>query len=198
MDREAQIDELWSRQRITDILFSYCRACDRLDEELMESLFWPDATAYHGPYRGSAESFWRGALSFLGRIPAALHYASNVIIRIDGDFAQQEALFTAWHRVAKGPIPGGELLAESAFAQHDLDQDEDAVFCGRYVNWFERRGDEWRIIRHICFTEWEYWMPASERSPVSSKSLAKRDRSDPVYWLPEPDSPLAAKRRTAA
>ncbi len=192
---DERLELLWARQQIADKLFSYCRACDRLDEELMASLFWPDATAHHGPYRGSAEDFWRGALSFLGRIEAALHYASNVLIRVEGDFAHQEALFTAWHRVAAGPIPGGEVLAESAFSRHDESRAEDAVFCGRYINWFERRDGEWRIKRHICFTEWEYWMPASERSPAMARTLARRDRSDPVYWLPGGPDPLDTENR---
>lgn len=191
------VAELLARQQITDKLYSYCRACDRGDAELMETVFWPDAVAHHGPYRGSAEAFWRGALDFLGRIEACLHYAGNVLIRFNrDDLAQQEALFTAWHRVAAGPIPGG-VLAESAFAKHDPAVAEDAVFCGRYVNWFERRGDEWRIARHICFTEWEHWRAASERSPTVANTLARRDRSDPLYWPFDAAMPGAATLQEA-
>src|SRR6218665_4044140 len=99
------IRETADRQRVTEKLFLYCRACDRLDTELMSTVFWPDAIAIHGDYTGPAEGFWRGALFFLSRIEAALHFASNVIVELDGDFAYQEALFYAWHRVAKGNLP---------------------------------------------------------------------------------------------
>ena len=196
------IREPADRQQITEKLFLYCRACDRLDLELMSTIFWPDAVAHHGTYVGPAEGFWRGALFFLSRIEAALHYASNVVVELDGDTAYQEALFTAWHRVAKGdfapasfsasPYAGGLVGADEVvfdgFPGHDPAKDEDAVFCGRYVNRFERRNGEWRIIDHICFVEWEHWREASERSPVAVHNLARRDRSDPAYNRLEPAS----------
>jgi len=187
--------ETADRQRITEKLFLYCRACDRLDAELMETIFWPEAVALHGTYNGSAEGFWRGALFFLSRIEAALHYASNVVVEMAGELAYQEALFTAWHRVAKGDLPPASFSKSrfagtmkvndddvfSGFPGHDVSRDEDAIACGRYVNTFQRRGNEWRIIHHVCFVEWEYWLPASERSPIALHNRARRDRSDPVY-----------------
>jgi hypothetical protein len=189
------IRETADRQQITEKLFLYCRACDRLDTELMSSIFWPDAIAHHGSYSGPAEGFWRGALFFLSRIEAALHYASNVIVEVKGDVAYQEALFTAWHRVPKGEfapasfskspyagnLVGADDMVFDGFPGHDVTKAEDAVFCGRYVNKFERRNGEWRIIDHICFVEWEHWREASERSDVSILNLAKRDRTDPCY-----------------
>jgi hypothetical protein len=189
------IRETADRQKITEKLFLYCRAVDRLDLELMETIFWPEAIAHHGPYSGPAEGFWRGALFFLSRIEAALHYASNVVVELDGDRAYQEALFTAWHRVPKGDLApasfgksrfAGDMQVNDdevfdGFPGHDISKDEDAIACGRYVNTFERRGDEWRIINHVCFVEWEYWLPASERSPVALNNRARRDRTDPVY-----------------
>ncbi len=189
------IRETADRQKITEKLFLYCRACDRLDLKLMETIFWPDAIAHHGTYSGPADGFWRGALFFLSRIEAALHYASNVIVEVDGDIGYQEALFTAWHRVQKGEFApasfsespyvgdmvGADDVVFDGFPGHDVNKDEDAVFCGRYVNKFERRGDEWRIIDHICFVEWEHWREASERSDLACVNMAKRNRTDPCY-----------------
>jgi len=187
------------RQRITEVLFLYCRACDRLDAELMERCFWPDATAIHGTYRGPAEGFWRGALHFLSHLKSGLHYASNVVVELDGDDACQEALFTAWHRVEKGevaprpfadsPFAGPDPTRHSdvlftGFPGHDPARDEDAVFHGRYVNRFQRRDGQWRILNHVCFSEWVEWAPASERAPVASP-LSRRDRGDPAYWRPD-------------
>lgn len=191
--------ETSDRQKITEVLYLYCRACDRLDVELMERCFWPDATAYHGAYNGPAEGFWRGALHFLSHIEASLHYAMNVVVEFDGDVAYQEAIYQAWHRVKKGPVritpfddspyagPNPELHRAgvfTGFAGHDENFDEDAVFHGRYVNRFERRNGEWRIANHVCFGEWVYWRNASERAPLTY-TLATRDRNDPVYWRDE-------------
>jgi hypothetical protein len=188
--------EVADRQQVTEVLFLYCRACDRLDVELMERCFWPDATACHGAYRGPAEGFWRGALHFLSRIKAGLHYATNVVVKVDGDLAYQEALFTAWQRLDKGPIkatpfetspfagPNPERHRDAlfgGFAGHDEAFEEDAVFHGRYVNRFQRRNGEWRILNHVCFSEWVEWRRASERAPLNT-DLTRRDRTDPAYW----------------
>lgn len=195
-DLEARLRIVEDRQQVTEQLYRYCRACDRLDEALMASVFWPDATAIHGTYNGPAEGFWRGALNFLSRIEAGLHYASNPIVEIDGDTAYQEALFTAWHRVARGPLAPSRRFLDvrttpapvddeemfDGFPGHDPEKDEDAVFHGRYVNRFARRDGEWRILRHVCFTEWSHWAEASERSPVNLQGLSRRDRQDPAYW----------------
>lgn len=195
-DLERRLGEVEDRQKVTDKLYLYCRACDRLDEELMASVFWPDAIATHGAYHGPAEGFWRGALNFLSRIDSALHYAMNPVVVIEGDTAYQEALFMAWHRVAKGPLapsdrflpapeahkPEGREKTFDGFPGHDLTKNEDAVFHGRYVNRFERRNGEWRIIRHVCFTEWSHWREASERGSINLQGLSRRDRDDPTYW----------------
>jgi hypothetical protein len=198
-DTVRLLRDVADRQQVEETLYRYCRACDRLDAELMESCFWPDATAYHGAYNGPAEGFWRGALHFLSHIKASLHYAMNVIVELDGDLAHQEAIYQAWHRVDKGPIhispfETGPYAGPDAanrtpqvfngFPGHDEAYDEDAVFHGRYVNRFQRRGAEWRILNHVCFGEWTYWRKASERAPMTY-SLARRDRSDPAYWRGE-------------
>jgi hypothetical protein len=195
VDDVRLLREVADRQAITEKLYLYCRACDRLDLELMSSIFWPEAIAHHGTYVGPADGFWRGALFFLSRIEAALHYATNVIVEVDGDHAYQESIFYAWHRVQKGEfapasfsaspyagdLEGADDMVFDGFPGHDITKDEDAIFCGRYVNKFERRQGEWRIIDHICFVEWEHWQEASERSPVALHNLARRDRTDPVY-----------------
>lgn len=197
-DLERRFIEAEDRREITEKLYLYCRACDRLDEELMTTVFWPDAIATHGAYHGPAEGFWRGALNFLSRIEACLHYAINPIVEIDGNVGYQEALFMAWHRVAKGDLPAStrflpaEMVAAmqanpddvfDGFPGHDATKDEDAVFYGRYVNQFEKRGDEWRIIKHVCFPEWAFWREASERAaPVDMLGMSRRDRFDPTYW----------------
>lgn len=197
-DLVSMVRETADRQAITEVLYLYCRACDRLDVELMERCFWRDATAYHGAYNGPAEGFWRGALHFLSHIKASLHYATNVVVELDGDVAYQEAIYQAWHRVEKGPIkitpfeespyagpdPARHRAVFTGFPNHDEKFDEDAVFHGRYVNRFERRDGEWRIANHVCFGEWVYWRNASERSPLTH-SLSTRDRSDPAYWREE-------------
>ena len=44
----AEIRALLDRQAITDALHLYCRAIDRTDEELLASVYHPDAIDDHG------------------------------------------------------------------------------------------------------------------------------------------------------
>ena len=37
---------------IMDVVYKYCRAIDRLDRELLESVFHEDSIHHHGEYKG--------------------------------------------------------------------------------------------------------------------------------------------------
>ena len=43
---------------ISDIIYKYCRAIDRMDRELLESVFHEDSTHHHGEYKGSSSHFF--------------------------------------------------------------------------------------------------------------------------------------------
>ena len=54
-DRDAALQLLIDRQEILDCLNRYCRALDRHDDELLTSVFHPDAVDNHGPWAGGRE-----------------------------------------------------------------------------------------------------------------------------------------------
>ncbi len=166
-------------QQIADLIHQYCRGCDRGDEELLHSVFWPDATVEHPPFKGSATEFCRIALDFISTLETTLHQVGNILIELDGDKAYTESYFTAYHRLPKGPVKGG-LIADAEFTHHRPEVDEDIFMGGRYLKWFERRDGVWKIYHHIGFLEWERWEESAERS--SFTRMAKRDRSDPSFW----------------
>src|SRR5262249_14350560 len=48
-----QARQLVAKQKISEILYLYCRGVDRLDADILESVFWPDAHEEHaGLYEG--------------------------------------------------------------------------------------------------------------------------------------------------
>lgn len=171
--------ELKDRQEITDLIHQYCRGCDRGDEELLNSVFWPDATVEHPPFKGSAAEFCKVALDFIGTLDSTLHQVGNVMIDLQGDKAYTESYFTAYHRLPRGPVQAG-LIADAEFTSHRTDVDEDIFMGGRYLKWFERRDGVWKIFHHIGFLEWEQWQESSDRSAFTR--MATRDRQDPSYW----------------
>ncbi len=48
------IQQLSDIQSIRECVNNYCRGVDRLDEDLMKSAYWPDATDDHGVFVGNA------------------------------------------------------------------------------------------------------------------------------------------------
>ncbi len=128
-------DELADREAIRDCLARYSRGVDRFDTDMLRSVYWPDAIDDHGDMNGTVEDFiaWSGPLLQAGG--QFVHMTGNSLIRIDGAVARVETYF--WS-VLTNPGGGG----------HDY------VTSGRYLDRFERRGDEWRIAARLVATDW--------------------------------------------
>ena len=50
---------------LKNLIYLFARSIDRVDEELMRELFWPDATDDHGLFTGTAEDYvaWAGGFT---------------------------------------------------------------------------------------------------------------------------------------
>jgi len=53
----AEVQELVDRQKIYEVLTTYCRALDRCDVELMKTVYWEDRRDEHGVFDGNAQQF---------------------------------------------------------------------------------------------------------------------------------------------
>ena len=155
---------------IRDCLYRYCRGIDRADEALIRSAYWPDGTDRHGAYQGSAAGFVDWAVKMLPRIERGIHQIHNVLIEMRGAEAAVEAYFTAMQRQ---PDASGRIV--------------DVHMAGRYLDRFEKRGEEWRVADRLVVFDWlEERMPAAgseaerfgQRTPIGS-----RWPDDPVYAL---------------
>lgn len=155
--------EAADRQAITDCLYLYSRGVDRADAELLRQVFWPDATII-------GELFSGGPQEFIGfSVPASLknwdrmmHLITNSVIRIVGERAAVESYFYGYH-VAHGngrsDVPAGDL-----------------VICGRYLDRFEKRNDEWRILEKTILFEWYREYPdagGAKPGPMGTKITLK-------------------------
>ncbi len=52
---DDEIELLLAERAIARVLYTYSRAADRFDLELMRSCYWPDGTDDHGSYNGGLD-----------------------------------------------------------------------------------------------------------------------------------------------
>jgi ketosteroid isomerase-like protein len=133
-----KIDQLLDREAIRECMNRYCRGIDRQDEAALRSAYWPDATDRHGPYQGSASGFIDWALEKLANQgERSVHNIANMSIALRGTQAAVETYFMALQRDRDAAGTAREVF-----------------LAGRYVDRFEKRGDEWRIAARTVVYDW--------------------------------------------
>lgn len=167
---EERLQALADREAIRDCLYRYCRGIDRCDEEALRSAYWPDGTDRHGAYQGSAAGFVDAALQQLRTAGRMVHLVGNILIELHGDQAAVESYFVAFQE---------EKAADGGASE--------TLLCGRYVDRFEKRGDEWRVAARTVAYDWKRSTPLPE--PLSAEGFGVRQPTgarkpaDPVYEL---------------
>ena len=128
--------ELADREAIRDCLVRISRAIDRADLDLWRECFWPEATDNHaGLFAGKMVDLLEQSIPFLEQLNGTTHFLGNSLIELDGSFAAVETYVMGYH-LLKQPDQLNVLGA------------------GRYLDRFERRGDEWRMIARNLVLDW--------------------------------------------
>jgi hypothetical protein len=173
MDEDSE-----AKQAITEVIYRYCRALDRMDRELADSVWHPDGTAdygptFQGPAAGLLDCLWSNHAKLLGHS----HQVTNILIEVRGDRAGSEAYVTGtlWNR------------SDSGVLTH-------MVALGRYLDRWSRRDGVWAIDHRRFVYDLAYSSPpptpgdahgdgltrlATQRDP--RHTAARRDREDPSY-----------------
>jgi len=175
MGNEAAVRALCDKQEITEILYRYARALDRVDIELLRSCFHPDSTHDHGPFEGTSSDFCVWAIELLESLTATQHHIGNVLIDLEGDVAWSEAYWVAYHRIPT--VTAGDGVMASRGAETDL------FIGGRYIDRFERRDGAWRIARRVGIHDWQRYEPANDDGffATDPRKRGLRSRADPAY-----------------
>jgi len=157
---------LQAEAEIRRVIARYCRAVDRMDEELLRSCYHDDAHDEHGSFSGTVDQYVAWVWRLLGRYEMTMHLVANQLVELEtARSARVETYGTAVHRGASGEP---RLNLVTGF---------------RFVDRFERRS-EWRILRRVAVTEWSVQVPAGAWWPVpESLRRGARGRSDPAYWV---------------
>jgi SnoaL-like domain len=188
----ALLREVADRQEIEQVVRRYCRAIDRLDVELLKSVYHPDATDSHGNFTGNAHDFADFIIEELrGTVSYGFHTITQSIIDIGGDSAAAESTYFGYHRIPPGwdSISSyfGKTYASEAKTAGTLSREHEYVCGGRYVDRFERRSGSWKIAKRIITNEWRQTGPAlgdqTEGKLAAFNLPGARDRSDPVYRI---------------
>lgn len=123
-------------QKITAIIYRLARGLDRVDKALLASCFHDGATDDHGIFKGPATEFCDWVIEQLGNYERTQHFISNINIIVDGDKAATESYFFAHHVV---PSDNGK---------------KDVIAAGRYLDRFEKRNGQWRIVHRKALYDW--------------------------------------------
>jgi SnoaL-like domain len=159
---DAELQLCADRQAITDLIYRYCRAVDRLDVPLGHSIWHPDGQADYGAeiYQGDG----RGVIDHIcAQHRHALHHShqvSNIIIDLDRDRAGSESYVTATLRVRRG------------------EQLKQLTVWGRYIDQWSRRDGHWGLHTRIAIRDFD---EIRDVVAMNVHDRARRDRSDPSY-----------------
>lgn len=159
----SDLQSVADRQAITDQIYRYCRAMDRIDHELGYSIWHEDGTADYGEavFVGTGRGFVDHVCAQHVQMLVHSHQVSNVIIELDGDRAASEAYVTARLRMERG----GKLLQ--------------MVVVSRYLDLWSKRDGRWAIDHRQTVMDMD---EIREVTPMKSHEV-RRDRSDPSYGV---------------
>lgn len=141
---------------------------DRADIELFKSCYWPDANDLHWFFNGNAHEFADYVIPLLARISNSQHSITNPIIELDGDRAFVECQWYVVHH-----IPLDET------SDTFVDQQGE----GRYLDVFERRDGEWRILHRQAVQESIRELLSHPIMPIPADhpAMGQRAPGDAVY-----------------
>ena len=161
---EPSLQAVADRQAITDQIYRYCRAMDRIDAELGYSIWHEDGIADYGAdvFQGSGHAFIDHVCAQHRRTLWHSHQVTNIIIELDGDRAGSEAYVTANLRVARGE----KIVQISVWS--------------RYIDQWSRRNGRWAIDKRVTVTDFD---EMREVTPLNKASRGTRDRNDPSYTV---------------
>ena len=167
MPSERQLQELWDKQEIAEVLGArYGRGLDWLDEEALMDCFHEDAFVDYGFFVGNAHEWCRRVMPIEAQSLHRFHYVFNILVEIDGDRAEAES-----NSLAGGRSPDGKGGFNQSF------------FGSRYLDKLERRDGRWKISERRTLLEFAQQMPSSGGPDGGLKGLELIEGVSPRHPL---------------
>ena len=164
----ARLQDLLDREEIRSLIYAYCNAADRHDQDKMRSLYHEDAIDEHGHMSKGP------AMDFIGKLPEIQapmeilhHNVTTINLAIDGERAEGEVYLIALHRVkgSDGPF--------------------DVLVGGRYFDKYEKRNGVWKFSHRAIVADWAYPADPSavrlDHPFLAGAYIGKPGPADPSY-----------------
>lgn len=162
-----ELKTLLAKQAITEQLYTYCRAFDRLDDALALSVWHAGGTVQYanGPIQQMTE-YLPPSTAVRSTLLNCSHQITNILIKMKGDEAVSEAYVTA-------------SLQEQPDEHNQMAEN---LYRGRYIDQWSLRDGKW-AIDHRQFLPDSYTRIEFNNGFIGSGFLdmAKRDSTDPSY-----------------
>ena len=155
-------DTMADKQAIRDLIFTYCRAVDRIDVPLGHSIWHDDGEAdygagfYQGPGKGVIDAICKSHES----LTSHSHQVTNILIELHGQRAGSEAYVTGTMRMERE----GRVMQMCVWA--------------RYLDTWEKRGGSWGLLKRMVVYDHDEIRPVT---PMGQEIRSTRDASDPSY-----------------
>lgn len=166
-------ERLVDRMQITEVLYRYCRAIDRIQaNELIGAVFHEDALVNKNGIPDPVAVWATEVARRHPGVPQASHMVTNVLI----DFLGPDSAF----------VESWCLAVEQQPPTPDEPRTMDRVFRVRYADRFERRADgRWRIASRTFVLDHVLAMPleGTVDAGPAGRIAARRDADDPVMQM---------------
>ncbi|WP_157220739.1 nuclear transport factor 2 family protein [Flavisphingomonas formosensis] len=166
---EPSTDELRylvDKQRVHDLLARYCRGVDRVDRDMIASVFHPDGTCEFGALLLEGRDAIADAISkAAGGCILTFHMIGNHLVEFHGDVAASEAYYLSASTVE---VDGSKQLRMRA---------------GRYADRLERRDGEWKLKTRVVVEDWCKFMDLPLLPEGVSFRPGQQGTTDALYAL---------------
>ena len=168
-DRATRMEQLLDRQDILDCLTRMSRGTDRFDRDLFLSAFHDDAVIAAGPFVGGpAELYdWSSGIQDMAHT-GTFHVLLNHSCDLSADIAHTETyyLYIAANR-----------------------DDTNLLGAGRYIDRFERRQGDWKVLARNTTIEWSSTLPSlvnplANVADILANGMTSRSHDDLSYRRP--------------
>jgi len=171
--RDEALKRLLDKQEIYEALCRYAQGVDRGDWDLVRSTYHEDAYDSHGDYQGDINGLIAWLENLFTGVDNSMHFLGNCLIDFTNDnFALVETYFASRRLRA----PTGEEL-KFAKTTDAISRD----YWGRYVDHFERREGQWRVLHRTVVTEARSDSLAISGSRIHPLFWGRRDKNDRLY-----------------
>lgn len=168
MDDDVALQNLVAKQAITEALFTYCRALDRMDKPAAYAVWHAGGTADYGSiFTGTGAEFIDWVWQSHELMDSHSHQITNVLVEVDGEQAVSESYVTVALRF-------GTATGEPT----------DIVTRGRYLDRWSRVEGRWAIDQRAFVDDFNSAYAVGPMTGADSVGArTRRDPSDLSYSL---------------